>query len=48
VRALEIAGAQRRDDWYWTMSAVLLSRQEQRPIFDRRSRSSGATQAHER
>src|SRR5205814_2058882 len=34
VRALEIAGAQRRDDWYWTMSAVLLSRQEQRPIFD--------------
>jgi hypothetical protein len=38
VRALEIAGAQqfplRRDDWYWTMSAVLLSRHEQRPIFD--------------
>jgi len=38
VRALEIAGAHqfplRRDDWYWTMSAVLLSRQEQRPIFD--------------
>src|SRR5262245_46601948 len=38
VRALEISGARasalRRDDWYWTMSAVLLSRQEQRPIFD--------------
>ncbi len=38
VKALEIAGAgqfpPRRDDWYWTMSAVLLSRQEQRPIFD--------------
>jgi uncharacterized protein with von Willebrand factor type A (vWA) domain len=38
VRALELAGARefplRRDDWYWTMSAVLLSRQEQRPIFD--------------
>jgi hypothetical protein len=38
VRALEIAGAHqfplRRDDWYWTMSAVLLSREEQRPIFD--------------
>jgi uncharacterized protein with von Willebrand factor type A (vWA) domain len=38
VRALEIAGAHqfplRRDDWYWTMSAVLLSRQEQRPVFD--------------
>jgi len=38
VRALEIAGAHqfppRREDWYWTMSAVLLSRQEQRAIFD--------------
>ena len=38
VKALEIAGAEqfplRREDWYWTMSAVLLSRQEQRPIFD--------------
>ena len=38
VRALDIAGASasalRRDDWYWTMSAVLLSREEQRPIFD--------------
>ncbi|TMG81209.1 MAG: VWA domain-containing protein, partial [Betaproteobacteria bacterium] len=34
VQALEIAGPQRREDWYWTMSAVLLSRQEQRPIFD--------------
>jgi uncharacterized protein len=38
VRALEIAGAEqfplRREDWYWTMSAVLLSRQEQRAIFD--------------
>jgi uncharacterized protein with von Willebrand factor type A (vWA) domain len=38
VRALDIAGAAqfplRREDWYWTMSAVLLSRQEQRPIFD--------------
>jgi len=38
VRALEIAGARefplRREDWYWTMSAVLLSRQEQRPLFD--------------
>src|SRR2546430_11847170 len=32
--SLQIAGAKRRDDWYWTMSAVLLSRQEQRPIFD--------------
>ena len=38
VNALQIAGAassiMRREDWYWTMSAVLLSRQEQRPIFD--------------
>ena len=38
VRALEIAGERqfppRRDDWYWTMSAVLISKQEQRPIFD--------------
>jgi hypothetical protein len=38
VKALEMAGASgfalRRDDWYWTMSAVLLSRNEQRPIFD--------------
>ncbi len=38
VTALGIAGAEqfplRREDWYWTMSAVLLSRQEQRPIFD--------------
>jgi uncharacterized protein with von Willebrand factor type A (vWA) domain len=38
VKALEIVGAPHfpmtREDWYWTMSAVLLSRQEQRPIFD--------------
>ncbi|MBV8032196.1 MAG: VWA domain-containing protein [Betaproteobacteria bacterium] len=38
VNALERTGAAqfppRREDWYWTMSAVLLSRQEQRPIFD--------------
>jgi len=34
VHALEIAGTERREDWYWTMSAVLLSREEQRPIFD--------------
>jgi len=34
VQALEIAGAEHREDWYWTMSAVLLSREEQRPIFD--------------
>src|SRR5512146_3272884 len=34
VKALELADCGRRDDWYWTMSAVLLSREEQRPIFD--------------
>jgi hypothetical protein len=34
VNALQIAGANNREDWYWTMSAVLLSKQEQRPIFD--------------
>jgi uncharacterized protein with von Willebrand factor type A (vWA) domain len=34
VKALEIAGARHREDWYWTMSAVFLSKQEQRPIFD--------------
>ena len=38
VKALEMALARdfplRREDWYWTMSAVLLSRNEQRPIFD--------------
>jgi uncharacterized protein with von Willebrand factor type A (vWA) domain len=34
VKALQIAGAAHREDWYWTMSAVLLSKQEQRPIFD--------------
>ncbi len=34
VKALEMAGVNSREDWYWTMSAVLLSRQEQRPIFD--------------
>src|SRR4051812_49878488 len=38
VQALAIAGSPqsilRREDWYWTMSAVLLSRPEQRPVFD--------------
>jgi uncharacterized protein with von Willebrand factor type A (vWA) domain len=34
VQALELADCNRRDDWYWTMSAVLLSREEQRPLFD--------------
>jgi uncharacterized protein len=34
VRALQIVGAAPREDWYWTMAAVLLSREEQRAIFD--------------
>jgi uncharacterized protein len=34
VKALELADCNRREDWYWAMSAVLLSKQEQRPIFD--------------
>ena len=34
VKALELGGCDRRDDWYWTMSAVFLSKEEQRPIFD--------------
>ena len=34
VRALQIVGAASRVDWYWTLSAALLSREEQRPIFD--------------
>ncbi len=34
VKALELADCNRRDDWYWTMSDVFLSKEEQRPIFD--------------
>ena len=34
MRAIELAGTDRRDDFYWTMSAIFLSREEQRPIFD--------------
>lgn len=34
MQAIELAGTSRRDDFYWTMSAIFLSREEQRPIFD--------------
>ena len=34
MKAIELAGTARRDDFYWTMSAMFLSREEQRPIFD--------------
>jgi len=34
VQALQLAHCNRREDWYWTMSAVFLCKEEQRPIFD--------------
>ena len=34
VKAVETAGAARRDDFYWTLHAVLVKRYEDRPVFD--------------
>jgi len=34
LRALQITGIARRDDFYWTLAAVLLSRREQFDVFD--------------
>jgi len=34
VRAVEVAGVQRRDDFYWTLAAVFLARREQFEMFD--------------
>ena len=34
VRAVEVAGLARRDDFYWTLAAVFLDRREQFEIFD--------------
>lgn len=34
VRAVETAGVRRREDLYWTLHAVLVSRRDQRPVFD--------------
>src|SRR6266568_1401986 len=34
VRALEVAGVERRDDFYWTLAAVFLDRREQFEIYD--------------
>jgi uncharacterized protein len=34
VRALETAGIERRDDFYWTLAAVFLSKREQQELFD--------------
>jgi hypothetical protein len=34
VRALEVAGVERRDDFYWTLASVFLDRREQFEIYD--------------
>ncbi len=34
LRALETAGIERREDIYWTLAAVFLSKREQRELFD--------------
>ena len=34
VRAVETVGVGRRDDFYWTLHAVFVNRQDQRPLFD--------------
>src|SRR5438477_3022924 len=34
VEALRAVGVSRRDDFYWALHSVLVSRRDQRPIFD--------------
>jgi len=34
LRALELSGIERREDFYWTLAAVFLSRREQFELFD--------------
>jgi hypothetical protein len=34
IRAVEAAGIRRRDDFYWTLHAVFVNRQDQRELFD--------------
>ncbi len=34
IRAVETAGIDRRDDFYWTLHAVFVNRRDQREIFD--------------
>jgi uncharacterized protein with von Willebrand factor type A (vWA) domain len=34
LRALEAAGIERREDFYWTLAAVFLSKREQQELFD--------------
>lgn len=39
LRAVEIAGIGRRDDFYWTLASVLLNRREQFELFDQAFRA---------
>ncbi len=34
IRAVEVAGVARRDDFYWTLFSVFVNRQDQREVFD--------------
>ena len=34
VRAVEVTGIARRDDFYWALHAVLVNRRDQRELFD--------------
>lgn len=34
IRAVEVAGIRRRDDFYWTLHAVFVNRRDQRDLFD--------------
>mgnify|MGYP001610110701 CR=1 FL=1 len=34
LRALQVAGIEQREDFYWTLAAVLLSKREQQELFD--------------
>src|SRR3990172_1759673 len=34
LRALEVAGIERRDDFYWTLASVFLDRREQFDLYD--------------
>ncbi len=34
LRALQVAGIERREDFYWTLAAVFLSKREQQELFD--------------
>ncbi|MEK9708600.1 MAG: VWA domain-containing protein, partial [Alphaproteobacteria bacterium] len=34
INAIETVGVQNRDDFYWTLHAVLVNRRDQREIFD--------------